>query len=243
MTYNQIITLFENIATSHLQLKSFGHGESWEINSNDVFKDYILWIIPIDSTTNENTKVRTFTAVVFKRVKKDKSDETFILSDCEQILDDIIKIFINNSNDYELINTPIQFPFKEEFGDWCAGWRADLQIQSDFDNNYCDIPSDTFVSPQSATNSSYVLDENGNIVVTLNPGQSYTIANQMVNIITTPYPSASGTNFACTDPTKIIGVFFNTARLNITNDYTIVGNDVVLNTAAANDYITIVEVS
>lgn len=141
MTYNEIITLFESIATAHLQLKSFGHGEAWEINSDDVFKDYILWIIPIDSTTNENTKVRTFTALVFKRVKKDKSDETFILSDCEQILDDIIKIFINNSNDYELTNVPTLFPFKEEFGDWCAGWRADLQIQTDFNNNFCDIPT------------------------------------------------------------------------------------------------------
>ena len=239
MTYNQIITLFSNIATAHKQIKSFGHGEAWEINSDDVFKDYILWVIPIDSTTNENTKVRTFTVLAFKKVKQDKSDETFILSDCEQILDDVIKIFINNSDNYELVNIPTLFPFKEEFGDWCAGWRADLQIQTDFANNYCDIPSNTFISPAAATNASYVLDSNGNIVATLNPQQTYTL--QATYMDTAENYTVTGlTQTILQTPVFIYGVFLNGQRLTVTTDYTIVGTTITFNTALAADLVTIV---
>ena len=144
MTYNQIITLFSNIASAHKFIKSFGHGEAWEINSNDQFKDYTFWVIPVDSNTLAQTKNRTFTLLVFKRVKADKSDETNILSDCEMILDSIIKILLNHSNDYNIIGDPVLFPFKEDFSDWCAGWRADVVIETDFKNNYCDIPSEIF---------------------------------------------------------------------------------------------------
>ena len=104
----------------------------------------MLWAIPVDSTTAEQTKTRTFTLLVFRKVDKAKKYETDILSNCEQILDDIIKILRNESNDYEVTNEPVLVPFKEEFGDWCAGWRADVSILSDFNNNYCDIPSDIY---------------------------------------------------------------------------------------------------
>src|SRR3972149_1690765 len=98
MTYNQIITLLNNIAVAHKQLKSFETGELWEVEGN--------------------IKLRTFTLLVFGQVKKDKSDEQEILSDCESILDDIIKILLNESNDYDLIGDPVLNPFKEELGDW-----------------------------------------------------------------------------------------------------------------------------
>lgn len=144
MTYNQLIQLFSDIADAHQFIKSFGHGEAWEINSNDTFNDYVLWAIPVDSTTAEQTKTRTFTILVFRKVDKAKKYETDILSNCEQILDDIIKTLRYESDDYEVTNEPVLVPFKEEFGDWCAGWRADVSILSDFNNNYCDIPSDIY---------------------------------------------------------------------------------------------------
>ena len=36
--------------------------------------------------------------------------------------------------------TPSLTPFKEEFGDWMAGWNAEIIIVTDFDNNPCNIP-------------------------------------------------------------------------------------------------------
>lgn len=176
MTYLQIIQLFENIADANFFIKSFGHGEAWEINETTNFNDYVLWVIPIDATTGQQTKIRTFTLLVFKRVKKDESDETYILSDCERILDDVIKIFRNQDSSYEVLGDPVLFPFKEEFGDWVAGWRADLQVQTDFDSNYCDVPSSTFVNPESLSASKVIIkDQDGNTIAILNPGSTYTV--------------------------------------------------------------------
>ena len=151
ITYNNIITLFNNIAVAHKQLKDFGTGESWEVEGH--IKPGIiyplLWVIPISSQTTSNTQERTFTLLVMGQVKKDKSDEQEILSDCELILNDVIKIFRNESDNYDLIGEPILFPFKEDFGDWITGWRADVQIQTDLNNNYCDIPKLSFQSPNN----------------------------------------------------------------------------------------------
>ncbi len=224
MTYNQIITLLFNIANAHKFIKSFGHGEAWEINSKDNFKDYILWVIPVDSTTLEQTKNRTFTLLVFKRVKKDKTDETSILSDCEQMLDDVIKIFRNESSDYDLINEPVLFPFKEEFGDWCAGWRSDLVIETQFNNNYCDIPSSTFISPAAATNDAYILDSLGNIIATLHPGQTYTLQSMATDTAEDYILQAGGIQATLHTPVFIYGVFAPNIRLVEGDYFTRVGN-------------------
>lgn len=223
MTYNQIITLFENIANAHKFIKSFGHGEAWEINSNDTFKDYILWVIPVDSTTLTNTKNRTLTLLVFRRVDKAKRYETEILSNCEQILDDVIKTFRNHSNDFDLVNDPVALPFKEEFGDWCAGWRADLIIETDFANNYCDVPSDEFVSPTPNNNASYVIDEDGNVVYTLLPGQYYTL-NPMATNTAEDYVLSSLSQSTLQTPAFIYGVYAPNVRLVEGDDYTVSGN-------------------
>lgn len=173
MTYNQTIALFDNIAAAHKQIKTFGHGEAWEING--IVKPGIIypimWIMPIDSQTQDQVKIRTFTLFVFGQVKKDKSNETEILSDCEQIIDDVIKLLRNESDEYELIGDPVAVPFKEEFADWSAGWRADIQFQTQFANNPCDVPSED-IEPIGGQKV-YIKDQDGNIIAILNPGSEY----------------------------------------------------------------------
>lgn len=146
MTYNQIIALFQSIATAHLQLKgSFYTGELWEVEGvmNPAINYPMLYAVPVQSTMEEQVVRRTFTLIVMSKVLKDKSDEQEILSDNELILQDVIKILRNESEDYEVVGDPILFPFKEDFGDWCAGWRADIEILTNGRSNYCDVPKNT----------------------------------------------------------------------------------------------------
>lgn len=191
MTYNQLITLFRNIATAHKQIESFATGELWEVEGN--IKPGIiypmLFAVPVSSVTLEKVKIRTFTLLVFGQVKKDKSDEQEILSDCEQILDDVIKILLNESDDYDLIGEPQQIPFKEDMGDWVAGWRADIQIETAFASNYCDLPSDTFLSPAAAGNFAYIINQNGQTIATVLAGQTYTVEQLQILIQTLTDPA------------------------------------------------------
>jgi hypothetical protein len=142
MTYNQVIQLFRDTATEHKQIKSFATGEIWEVEG--FIKPGIiypmLFAVPTQTVYGENIVTRSFIILSFGQVKKDKSDEQEIQSDCELILFDFNKTLRNKSDDYELVGDPVMFPFKEDFGDWCAGWRMDIQITTNASNNYCDIP-------------------------------------------------------------------------------------------------------
>jgi len=142
MTYNEIITLLQDITASHKQLKTFGNGEEWE--ANGMLKPGILYpilyAVPVSSTFAENVVTRSFELICFSQVKKDKSNENEVLSDTELIMYDVIKILKNESDDYNVVNDPVLTPFKEDYGDWTAGWRGEVVIETDLNNNFCDIP-------------------------------------------------------------------------------------------------------
>jgi hypothetical protein len=144
MTFNQIITLFSDWAGNHLQIKTFGNGEEWE--KEGILKPGILYpmfyTIPTTSQTFENTKQRSFKVICFAQVKKDKTNEQEVLSDTEQIIDDFIKYLRYEDEDFNLIGEPVMTPFKEDFGDWCAGWETEIIIETVFNNNSCDGPED-----------------------------------------------------------------------------------------------------
>lgn len=144
MTYNQLIDKFSDIASAHKQIHTFATGELWEVEG--ILKPSIIhpiWFaVPTQSEMGEQTVTRSFTWLVFSKINKDKSDEQEILSDTELIMQDLIKIFRNEDHDYFILDNPIMFPFKEEFGDWCAGWRCEVRVETNGRDNYCDVPMD-----------------------------------------------------------------------------------------------------
>lgn len=177
MTINNIKDLFSNIASAHYMLNDFEFGELWEIEEkmNKNAKYPMLFVSPISSVTGEQVKERTFQVLVMDLVKKDGTETVDAWSDTEQILDDVIKIVRRESDSYELVGEPTLFPFKEEYSDWCTGYRAELVIRTDFNSNYCDIPSDSFVSPEVSANVVTIKDQDGNVLATLTGGQSYEV--------------------------------------------------------------------
>jgi hypothetical protein len=150
-TYNNIITLFDRIATAHNQIESFGTGELWEVDATikPGFKYPLLWVAPISSITKDQVQERTFNVLVMAQVDKGKVYEQEVLSDCELILNDVIKVLKNENDYYELIGEPSLIPFKEDFGDWLTGWRSELVILSDMNGNACDVPIEVFISPNN----------------------------------------------------------------------------------------------
>ena len=150
-TYNNIITLFNNIAVAHEQIESFGTGGLLEVDGTikPGFKYPLLWVAPINSVIRENVQERTFNVLVMAQVDKDKTYEQEILSDCELILSDVIKVLRNENDYYEAPGEQFFVPFKENFGDWLTGWRAEVTILSDVNGTACDVPILSFNSPNN----------------------------------------------------------------------------------------------
>jgi hypothetical protein len=182
MTLNNIKALFQNIATSHYQIEGFGFGNLFEINELGQTTNLVpgivypcLWVVPVSSVTTEQTQQRTFNILVLGRLDKDKKNRDGLWSDCEQILNDVVKILRNESDDYEIIGEPELEPFDEQYSDWLVGWASRIVVQSQFDNNYCDVPSASINSPVAVPGYGIIKDQHGNVVTTLTRGQVYYI--------------------------------------------------------------------
>lgn len=176
MTIEQLDTLFNNIAVSHKQLNDYAFGELWQVEEkmNKNAKYPMLFVVPVSSMTGDQVKERTFHFLILDMVNKDDTNQIPVWSDTEQILDDIIKIVRRESDDYELVGEPILFPFKEEHSDWASGYRAELVIRTQFNNNYCDVPALSFVSPEAPPFAT-IKDQNGNVIATLKNRDVYTV--------------------------------------------------------------------
>lgn len=176
MTYNQIITLFRGIASASKYIHTFGTGELWEIDGiiKPGIKYPLLWCEPLSSEIQEQIQIRTFRFICMDVVNKDKSNEQEVLSDTELGLEDLIKVLRMESDDYTLINNPTLEPFKEEFGDWCAGWRAEFQIELNFNSNDCDISSEDLAA--------LVLNSDGDVLAYLSMGDTYTVVSPVNSV-------------------------------------------------------------
>jgi len=152
-THNNLIQLFQNIATAHFQVKGFGVGNTTEIEGIPNKQYPYMWVVPVNSSVqlNDSGEFQTinhiFQIEVFDLVKKDRSNETEVLSDCQSILLDVVKILHNENASFEVINSPTLNPYVEKYGDDVTGWYVEIEIGVPFDSNYCDIPSDVFVTP------------------------------------------------------------------------------------------------
>jgi len=89
---------------------------------------------------------------------------------------DLIKIFRNESSEYDLLGDPQLTPVAEHHGDWVAGYEAIINLETEFASNYCDIPMDGFISPVTVPGYGVIKDiETGETITTLKKGQVYYI--------------------------------------------------------------------
>lgn len=141
-TLNNIIQYFSDFATNHLQLNDFGFGNIFELNGEikPGLNYNLLWVVPIDSLTTEQTKQRRFLILVLGLVKKDFSNRDEVWSDTEQILDDLIKKLRIEEEYFDLVGDPLLTPVSEKHGDWVTGWQSEIVIETEFNSQPCDIP-------------------------------------------------------------------------------------------------------
>ena len=177
-TLNNLIGLFQGIADAHYQIKYFGFGELWEVDGVTAKKMEdcpVLWVVPTGATQEENTTVFTFDILAFDNVNKDESNENEVLSDTIQILQDVVRIIRDNSDDYEIDSfNNIYLPFTEKFNSQCTGWSTSMGIRVAFDATQCDIPASDFTSDGTSCLPVYIYDQNGVLVDTIPSGESYT---------------------------------------------------------------------
>ena len=149
-TVNQLISVFKDISTRHYQINGFGIGDNWENGASESKMHPVLWINPTTATmpstdTGYKTFEIDFEVRVFDLVNKDESNENEVLSDCIDILKDIITEFKGHPyyvNSQLNIIDDISFEaFTEEFDEEVSGWVCEISLMTPILTSFCGIPS------------------------------------------------------------------------------------------------------
>ena len=141
-TLNQIINLFEVIATSHAQINGFNFGEVSDISASEQEQYPLLWIDVIDSAIDSNTLSLNMNVKVMDIQKDDQTNERDTLSDCLSIAQDVYSALTNPIyQDYFLLSFATNLvPLREALADKVNGWEMNLTFELAQERNRCQIP-------------------------------------------------------------------------------------------------------
>jgi hypothetical protein len=141
-TLNQLINLFETIATNHAQINGFNFGEASDISASDQEQYPLLWIDVIDSGIESNTLSLNMNVKVLDIQKDDQTNERDTLSDCLSISQDVYSALTNPIyQDYFLLSFATNLvPLREALADKVNGWEMNLTFELAQERNRCQIP-------------------------------------------------------------------------------------------------------
>ena len=149
MTLNQLIILFKDIAARHEQVNDFAAVQDFDINNDSTNKYPILVVNPTDvnlpRTENGYTSLlSTFDLQVIDLVNKDNTNEIEVISDTQQILNDIVNE-ISTHPDYindeiDIINDVSFEPLRGVYTSDVDGWKVSIEFEQPNKTSYCTNP-------------------------------------------------------------------------------------------------------
>jgi hypothetical protein len=142
ITLNKIKDILNTIANKHPQINHFGFGEIENVNTIKEAqgnKFPMLWIVPQQAILDENVITYRLRFLVFDQDTASDNYRTDILSSTLLILGDVVRNLKYVSNDYNVIGKASATPFSQDFADYCTGWYSDVDIETDINNNPCDL--------------------------------------------------------------------------------------------------------
>jgi hypothetical protein len=130
-SYQALINKIEGFYNIHLQVKKVGT-DFIEQLPNFATKDErypLIFIAPINAIPTENTNIISIEIYCFDIIQKDRANITVILSDCHQILVDLVNYFtFSNDYDFDILGQPSLNPLNNQLLDYAAGWVMTLDV-------------------------------------------------------------------------------------------------------------------
>jgi len=183
ISLNQFISLLKTISDAHLQLKTFGEGDVWEIGAYAPVQYPLMWAMPQPSSTSQKLLNMKFSLIFADIVYHDKSNEQDVLSDTQQIaLDILAQLNAPEYADQFILDPSAQLtPFTEKFDDDVAGWKVDINIKVNYLLDRCAVPSThspSSISPACAP--VIVQNSDGSFTATYPSGTANTLADVVI---------------------------------------------------------------
>jgi hypothetical protein len=164
ITLNQLIILYKDIAARHKQVNDFAAVQDFNISTDSTHSYPILVVNPtaanLPRTENGYTSFTTvFDLQVIDLVNKDNDNRMDVLSDTQQILNDVVNEF--NTHPYyidsgiDTINNISFEPLRGVYDGDVDGWKISMELEHPNKLSYCGNPIENLqgfdFSPASVT--------------------------------------------------------------------------------------------
>jgi hypothetical protein len=218
---------FRLLADQHKQLNSFGFGQYQDLSywtesrlkeNNPTFESPffpLLYVVPNNAVEMMEQNGTSFTeyefnCIVMDIIDRDLTNQVDVLSDTNQILDDIVSQFrlaVTNSlgcfnAKYYLDDQVVYYPFLEKYSDLCGGWNAVIKVKVMTPLDRCAAAFNSFLTPTPSPTPSVT----PTLTPTLTPSITPTLTPTLTPSITptetpTNTPTETPTNTPTTTPT------------------------------------------
>ena len=175
----------------------------------------LMYVVPANVEQRLTHMVYQFNVIILDIIERDLSNQTDVLSDTNQILDDVISQFrlsvrdsLGNFNKEYYLQTPVTCnPFIEKYTDLCGGWSGLLNVEVMIPLNRCDAAFDSFETPTPTPTSTVT----PTVTTTVTPTSSETPTPTVTPTLTqtptsseTPTPTPTVTDTPTQTPTPTL---------------------------------------
>lgn len=131
-SYQALINKIEGFYNNHLQVKKVGSDFAEQLpnfaTQDDKFP--LVFIVPVIAAPTENTNTVSMEIYCFDIIQKDRANINVILSDCHQILIDLVNFFtFSNDRDFDILGSVSLTPLNNQLLDYAAGWVMSIEIE------------------------------------------------------------------------------------------------------------------
>jgi hypothetical protein len=190
ISYLQAVNVIKIFADQHLQINKFDFEFKEQMQNlatlNEAYP--FLYVVPVASDTITNVNEFDVEIYCVDRLQKDRTNVNYVISDCNQILNDLVLWLEEGQNDIEIVGTATQTPINNDLLDYVGGWvlRVRLQVEK---IGLCEIPLDGEQPTPPICEDAFVQNSDGSYSETVASGGTLilpdTTYNFIVNAVTT----------------------------------------------------------
>jgi hypothetical protein len=183
ISYLQAVNVIKTFADDHLQINRFGFEFKEQMQNlatlNEAYP--FLYVVPLASDTITNVNEFEVEIYCVDRLQKDRTNVNYVVSDTNQILNDLVLWLEEGQDDIEIVGTATQTPINNDLLDYVGGWvlRVRLQVEK---IGLCEIPLGGEMPPPPTCENATFQNSDESFVTTIASGDTYTSEDIRVNV-------------------------------------------------------------
>jgi len=184
ISYLQAVNVIKIFADQHLQVNKFDFEFKEQMQNlatlNEAYP--FVYVVPVASDTIANVNEFDVEIYCVDRLQKDRSNVNYVISDCNQILNDLVLWLEEGQNDIEIVGTSTQTPINNDLLDYVGGWvlRVRLQVEK---IGLCEIPLDGETPTPPSCEDARVTNSDGSYTANVPSGATLILPDTTYNFI------------------------------------------------------------